>query len=65
MKFRSVFAIAALAASVSFATDVMTTDTVGWIKVTSTAKSTIVSVPWIQVGSDAAGGQVAERVKRD
>lgn len=65
MKFRSVFAIAALAASVSFATDVMTTDTVGWIKVTSTAKSTIVSVPWIQVGSDAASVQVAKLVKTD
>lgn len=64
MKFRSVLAIAALAASVSFA-DVMTTDTVGWIKVTSTAKSTIVSVPWIQVGSDAASVQVAKLVKTD
>ena len=64
MKFRSVLAITALATSVSFA-DVMTTDTVGWIKVTSTAKSTIVSVPWIQVGSDAASVQVAKLVKTD
>ena len=65
MKFRSVLAIAALAASVSFATDVMTTDTVGWIKVTSTAKSTIVSVPWVQVGGDGASVQVAKLVKTD
>ena len=65
MKFRSVLAIAALAASVSFATDVMTTDTVGWIKVTSTAKSTIVSVPWVQVGGNGDSVQVAKLVKTD
>lgn len=65
MKFRSVLAIAALAASVSFATDVMTTETVGWLKVDSSAVSTIVSVPWVQVGSSDASVHVAKLVKTD
>lgn len=65
MKFRSILAIAALATSVSFATDVMTTETVGWLRVTSSAASTIISVPWVQVGGADASVQVAKLVKTD
>jgi len=65
MKFRSILCVAALAVVPAFATDVMTTETVGWLKVTSTAKSTIVSVPWVQVGGDGASVQVAKLVKTD
>lgn len=65
MKFRSILCVAALAVVPAFATDLMTTETVGWLKVDSSAVSTIVSVPWVQVGGDGASVQVAKLVKTD
>ncbi len=65
MKFRSILCVAAFAATSLFADDLPTTDTVGWLKVDSTAVSTIVSVPWIQVGTTAGSVQVAKLVKTD
>lgn len=65
MRLRSILCVAALAVVTAFATDVMTTETVGWLKVTSTAKATIVSVPWVQVGGGGDSVQVAKLVKTD
>ncbi len=65
MKFRSMICVCALAASAAMATDVtgLTSATLGWIKVNSSAKCTIIAVPWLNVGGTSM--QVAKLVKTD
>lgn len=65
MKFRSVICVCALAASAAMATDVtgLTSETLGWIKVNSSAKCTIIAVPWVNVGGGNV--EVAKLVKTD
>lgn len=65
MKFRSVICVCALAASAAMAADVtgLTSETLGWIKVDSSAPCTIIAVPWVNVGGGNV--QVAKLVKTD
>ena len=65
MKFRSMMCVCALAASAAMATDVpgLTSETLGWVKVNSSATNTIISVPWLNVGGGNV--EVAKLVKTD
>lgn len=53
--------------SASADTDVsgLTSETLGWMKVASTATNTIISVPWVEVGGDGTGVAVTNLVKTD
>lgn len=65
MKFRSMLCVGVLAASAAMAADVegLASATLGWLKVESSAKCTIIAVPWLNVGGGDV--EVAKLVKTD